>query len=78
MLLARLAPAAVKVGVDLGHGGGVVDVGGLVGRYRRCRRDQSSRGRRAVYRKFALNLPGRLVWTAVSPSEGLLAKKKKN
>lgn len=78
VLLARLAPAAVKVGVDLGHGGGVVDVGGLVGRYRRCRRGQSSKGRRAVYRKFALNLRGRWVWTAVSPSEVLLAKKEKD
>jgi hypothetical protein len=53
VLLARLAPAAVKVGVDLGHGGGVVDVGGIGLSVSSLSPGQSSRGLRAHLSKVA-------------------------
>jgi hypothetical protein len=74
VLLARLAPAAVKVGVDLGHGGGVVDVGGIGLSVSSLSPGQSSRGLRARFSKVATQFAWTLVWTAVSPSSCLGAK----
>jgi len=70
VLLARLAARAVKVGVDLGHRAGIVDVGGwMVGIVVVAR---SSREVRAQSSKLLLNLRAAAVWTAVSPKRLVL------
>jgi hypothetical protein len=70
VLLARLAARAVKVGVDLGHRTGIVDVGGwMVGIVVVA---GSSREVRAQSSKLLLNLRAAAVWTAVSPKQLVL------
>jgi hypothetical protein len=74
VLLAGLAPAAVEVGVDLGHGGGVVDFGvwlvGFVVVAGSFFQEDFARKSRKLEFQFGRTW----VWTAVSPNGDALAE----